>query len=333
MSKRKHCVIGISLAIVLLLWSITFCRAQSLTAVSTHGALKVQDGKILDSHNKPPQLRGISLSWSVWGGRKYYNPQVVNWLKRDFSINLLRVAMAIEPDSGYLKDPAGQQKLVTAVIDAAIKEGIYVLIDWHDHHANRNIKEAKSFFSTMSAKYSGVANVIYEIWNEPERVEWTLVKDYATEVIAEIRKNDKHSIIVVGSPSWDQDIDVAAKDPIVGFENIAYSFHFYASDPNHQEKLMNKADAAIALGLPVMVTEWGVGESDGDGVFDRQKSDKWVNWMEKHKLSSANWNLTDKKETTALLLPGARLSGEWPRQMLSPAGRYIRALLVKLNKN
>jgi endoglucanase len=333
MSPTKHYIIKISGVVVLLLWSVTFCKAQHINAVNSHGALKVEGGKILDSHNKPAQLRGISLSWSVWGGRKYYNPEVVQWLKKDFKINLLRVSMAVEPDGGYLKDPIGQEKLITAVIDAALKEGIYVLIDWHDHHANVNVKEAKSFFKKMSAKYSGVPNVIYEIWNEPERIAWKEVKAYALEVIAEIRKNDKENIIIVGSPSWDQDIDIAAKDPIKGFKNIAYSFHFYASDPNHQEKLMKKTDDALNFGLPVMVTEWGVGEANGNGVFDQQKSDKWLNWMEQHKLSFANWNLTDKKETTALLLPGASVSGQWPSAMLTPAGIYIRQWLIKLNKN
>jgi len=333
MAANKHCTIKISGIVMLLFWSVTFCKAQSANAVNLHGALKVRDGKILNSYNKPPQLRGISLSWSAWGGRKYYNPEVVTWLKKDFKISLLRVAMAVEPDSGYLKDPDGQERLITAVVDAAIKEGIYVLIDWHDHHANVNINEAKSFFKKMSAKYSGVPNIIYEIWNEPERVEWKVVKDYALEVIAEIRKNDKENIIVIGSPNWDQDIDIAAKDPIKGFKNIAYSFHFYASDPDHQDKLMNKANLALGLELPIMVTEWGVGEANGNGVFDVQKSDKWVNWMEQHKLSSANWNLTDKKETTALLLPGAPIPGGWSQEMLTPAGIYIRSLLINLNKN
>ncbi len=333
MVAAKPCTLQSLGVIILFLWSITFCKAQGTNAVSVHGALKVQSGKILDSHNKPPQLRGISLSWSVWGGRKYYNPEVVSWLKKDFKINLLRVAMAVEPNNGYLQDPDGQEGIITEVIDAAIKEGIYVLIDWHDHHANVNIKEAKTFFGKISAKYSGVPNIIYEIWNEPERVEWKVVKDYALAVITEIRKNDKENIIVVGSPNWDQDIDIVAKDSIKGFKNIAYSFHFYASDSNHQEKLMNKANLALNLGLPVIVTEWGVGEANGNGVFDVQKSDRWVNWMEKHKLSSANWNLTDKKETTALLLPGATASGQWPYTMLTPAGIYIRQWLIKLNKN
>jgi endoglucanase len=321
--------------VLLLLFCLSFTAqgmAQSLSPVKQHGALKVSHGQMVDSHGAAPQLRGISMSWSVWGGKKYYNPQVVRWLRSDFKTSLLRVSMAVEPQGGYLKDPEGQEKLVTAVIDEAILQGIYVLIDWHDHHANINVAASKAFFGKMSRKYAGIPNVIYEIWNEPEKIEWPTIKNYATEVIATIRKNDPENVIVVGSPSWDQGVDIAAKDRITGFKNIVYSFHFYASDPNHQEKLMAKADAAILAGLPLFVTEWGVGESNGDGIFDAEKTGGWWNWMERNKLSSANWNITDKQETTALLLPGAGAEGNWSLSSLSPAGLYIRAQLRKFNK-
>lgn len=305
--------------------------SQTNTPVAKHGQLQVQNGVMVNSKNEPPQLRGISLSWSIWGGRKYYNPQVINWLADDFKVSLLRVSMAIEPDSGYLKDPKGQEQLITRVIDAGIKKGLYVLIDWHDHHADKNLQQSKAFFSKMAKRYSGVPNVIYEVWNEPEKEAWSTIKNYATEVIREIRKHDKENIIVVGSPFWDQHVDVAAKDPIIGQRNIVYSFHFYASDANHQERLMARADEAIRLKLPLFVTEWGVGEANGDGVFDAEKNAKWMNWMEQHKLSWANWNITDKKETTAILMPAANVKGSWTIYELTPAGQYIRTQLIKLN--
>ncbi|EDM38079.1 Cellulase [Pedobacter sp. BAL39] len=309
-----------------------FSYAQEINWLKRNGALKVANGKILNSHNAAPQLRGISLSWSIWGGKKYYNKEVVNWLCDDFKVSLLRVSMAIQPDSGYLQFPVEQERLVVSTVDAAIKKGIYVLIDWHDHHADEHLEQSKAFFARMARRYAGKPNVIYEIFNEPEKVSWRTVKTYAEAVIAEIRKYDPHNVIVVGSPHWDQDIDTVAKDPIKGFSNIAYSFHFYASEPSHQELLMSRADEAIAAGLPVFVTEWGVGEASGDGVFDRQKTDKWYAWMEKHQLSWANWNVTDKKETTALLEPGASPAGKWKLNMLTPAGKYIRTQLRTFNK-
>jgi endoglucanase len=331
MTKTRMIRLCCMLVCVTMTTGILKTTAQKKNKAPVVSALKVQDGEIVNNQGKPAELRGISLSWSVWGGRKYYNPEVVNWLKSDFKINLLRISMAVEPDSGYLKDPVGQEKLVINTTDAAIKQGLYVLIDWHDHHANKNLTQSKAFFLKMSKRYAGVPNVIYEIWNEPERVEWSIVKGYAEQVIAEIRKNDKQNLIVVGSPSWDQDVDVAAKDPIKGVSNIAYSFHFYASDPNHQEHLMAKADEAIKLKLPLFVTEWGVGEANGDGEFNVAKTEKWINWMKTNRLSWANWNITDKKETTAILKPGASEQGNWSPSDLTPAGLYIRNQLNKLN--
>jgi endoglucanase len=305
---------------------------QPLTPVAKNGALHVENGLIVNQNGVPPQLRGISLSWSIWEGRKYYNPAVVNWLSSDFKISILRAAMAVQPDNGYLQQPSVQMQLIINVVDAAIQNGIYVLIDWHDHHSNQHVEQSRQFFAMMAKRYAGTPNVIYEVWNEPERISWDTVKNYAVQIITEIRKYDPDNLIIVGSPHWDQDVDVAAADPINGFKNIAYSFHFYASDPNHQEALRAKADKAIKSGLPLFVTEWGVGEANGNGKFDRKKTEVWLKWVEDNKLSWANWNITDKDETTAILMPDAPVTGGWTNDQLTAAGVYIREKLRELNR-
>lgn len=302
------------------------------TPVEKNGVLRVEGNKLVNQHGVEPQLRGISLSWSVWGGRKYYNPAVLDWLVSDFKAGIVRVAMGVQPKHGYLEEHALQRQLVVNEVDQAIKDGIYVLIDWHDHNSNLHTEQSKAFFADMAKKYAGVPNVIYEIWNEPERVSWDTVKNYAVQVITEIRKYDADNLIVVGCPHWDQDVDIAAASPITGFKNIVYSFHFYASDPGHQASLMAKADKAIKLGLPLIVTEWGVGEANGNGKFDREKTKTWLNWMETNHLSWTNWNITDKEETTAILLPGAPANGGWTDDQLTSAGLYIRNVLRELNK-
>ncbi|MGV8880335.1 MAG: glycoside hydrolase family 5 protein [Sphingobacteriaceae bacterium] len=320
---------------ILILMFIVSCYtayAQEKTPVALHGQLSVANGKIVDHHNQAAPLRGVSMFWSIWEGQQYYNPEVINWLRKDFKISLLRLAMGIEPKGGFLSNPIQQKELVISSVDAAIKNGLYVVIDWHDHHAHQHQDKAIAFFSEMAKRYAGKENVIYEIYNEPLQIDWQIIKSYAVDVIKAIRIYDKENIIIVGSPSWDQDVDVAAKDPITGFKNIAYSFHFYASDPNHQERLRKKADIAIAAGLPLFITEWGVGESNGNGIFDIRKTDKWIKWMEDNKLSWANWSLVDKKETTAILSNGAPVNGGWTTGQLSPGGQYIRNKLRTLNE-
>jgi endoglucanase len=318
------------LIVLLAMGTATFASAQ--TPVAKNGALHVEGGQIVNQHGVPPQLRGISFSWSIWQGRKYYNTDVVDWLASDFKVSVIRAAMAVQPDHGYLQEPDSQKQLIVNVIDEAVKDGIYVLIDWHDHNGYLHIPQSKQFFAEMAKKYKGVPNVIYEIWNEPERIGWDTVKNYAVQVITEIRKYDPDNLIIVGSPHWDQDVDVAAADPITGFKNIAYSFHFYASDPSHQDKLRAKGDLAIKRGLPLFITEWGVGEASGNGAFNMDENITWMKWVAANKLSWANWNITDKQETTAILEPGAPTNGGWTNDQLTPAGSYIRNVIRDLNE-
>jgi len=314
----------------ILLAVVTF--AQPPRPVEVNGPLKVIGNILVNKEGLPPQLRGISLSWSLWAGKKYYNPAVVNWLTKDFKITLIRASMGVQPDQGYLQNPDEQLKLMSSVIDQAIQNGIYVLIDWHDHNAEKHLDASKAFFTNMAQKYAGIPNVIYEIFNEPVHQSWQVVKSYSEEVIKVIRKYDFQNVIVIGSPRWDQDVDIAASDPITGFDNLAYSFHFYASDPNHQEKLRAKAELAMNRGIALFVTECGVGESNGNGEFNRGKTAVWMDWLEKNHLSWVVWHITDKNETTSILLPGASEKGEWKENNLTESGQYIREKIRQLNK-
>ena len=55
------------------------------------------------------------------------------------------------------------------------KQGIYVVIDFHEHGAENFVK-SKTFFSAMAQKYGNFPNVIYEIYNEPLKVMNKVVK-------------------------------------------------------------------------------------------------------------------------------------------------------------
>ena len=38
---------------------------------------------------------------------------------------------------------------------------------------------------------------------------------------------DPDNLIPLGAPEWSQKVDLVAADPIIGYDNIAYTFHFY----------------------------------------------------------------------------------------------------------
>ena len=303
---------------------IFLCAAFHSNAqpVKTHGRLKVTGTQLTDKNNEPLVLNGMSFGWSCFHPR-FYTAAAVRWLHKDWKCNVVRAALGVEPDNGYLKDPGRSMQLIKTVVDAAINEGIYVIIDWHSH--NINLKEAKSFFKEMATTYGSHPNIIYEIFNEPDYETWDEVKKYSTEIIATIRAIDTHNIILVGSPHWNQDIHLPAEDPISGYDNLMYTVHFYAA--THKQFLRDRTDAAIAKGLPVFISESAGMQATGDGPVDYAEWNKWISWMDAKKISWVTWSVSDKDETCSVLNKSASDYGGWKKEDLKESGIKTREFL------
>ena len=296
--------------------------------VKTYGQLKVEGTKLVDKNGKPVVLRGMSFGWHNWWPR-FYNAGTVKWLHDDWKCSVVRAAMGVEPDGGYIKDSAGSVDKIKAVVDAAIKEGIYVIIDWHSH--NIRLNEAKVFFTKMAKDYGKYPNVIYEIFNEPDYETWPEVKTYSEEVIKTIRAIDPDNIILVGSPRWDQDIQLPAADPIKGYTNLMYTVHFYAA--THKQWLRDKTDEAIKNGLPIFISECAGMEASGNGPLNYEEWQKWIDWMETRQLSWITWSVSDKDETCSVLKTSAASDGNWKEEDLKESGIKTREYLRRYNKN
>lgn len=282
--------------------------------------------QLTDQHNNPVVLRGMSFGWHNWWPR-FYNKEAVSWLATDWKCSVVRAAMGVEPNRGYLKDAAGSKEKVEAVVDGAIDAGIYVIIDWHSHNIQQ--KEAVKFFTEMATKYGRHPNVIYEIFNEPDHESWTEVKAYSEEIITAIRAIDPDNIILVGSPHWDQDVHLAADDPLIGQTNIMYTLHFYAA--THKEGLRGRAEYALQKGLPIFISESAGMEASGNGVLNDEEWLRWIDWAERHKISWITWSVSDKDETCSVLKKSASSTGGWKEEDLKESGMKTRALLRKYN--
>lgn len=303
--------------------------AMNAQFVKKHGQLKVTGTQLVDQSGKPIVLRGMSFGWhSMWP--RFYNKQAVKWLHKDWKVNVVRAAMGIEHgENHYLQNPEFSKEKVKAVVDGAIKENIYVIIDWHSHSIN--LKEAKEFFDEMSKTYGKHPNVIYEIFNEPDYETWPEIKAYSEEVIKVIRQNDPDNIILVGSPRWDQEVNLPAEDPIKGFDNLMYTMHFYAG--THKQWLRDRTDEAMKKGLPIFVSESAGMEATGDGPMDYAEWQKFIDWMESNKISWITWSVSDKDETCSVLKKTAKSTGKWKESDLKDSGIKTRNYLRKLNKD
>jgi len=298
------------------------------TAVARHGKLQVRGNRIVDKTGKPVALHGMSLFWSQWMGQ-YYNADAVNWLVTDWRCDIVRAAMGVG-SGGYLENPAREKQKVIVAVDAAIKAGVYVLIDWHDHDAHKHTKESVAFFGEMAKRYAKVPNVIYETYNEPlEKTDWaTEIKPYHETVIKEIRRHAPDSLVVCGTRMWSQKVDEASLNPI-RLPNVAYTLHFYAT--THRQYLRDAATTALKNGVALMVTEFGTTEASGDGLVDVEETKKWWAFLAANDISWCNWSVADKVETSAILKPGGAGRGGWSDATITPSGKLVRDELRRLN--
>jgi endoglucanase len=290
--------------------------------VKKHGNLSVEGTKLVDQHGNVIVLKGVSYGWHNWWPR-FYNKKTVSWLYKDWKCTVVRAAMGVEPQKGYLKDPGWSKETIEAVIEGAIENGIYVIIDWHSH--GLHLDNALVFFEEMAKKYGTYPNVIYEIYNEPVYQSWTDVKSYSTEVIRKIREFDPDNVILVGSPHWDQDIHLVADDPIEGFNNLMYTLHFYAA--THGQYLFERGDYALKKGVPLFVSECAGMSANGDGPINYEAWKKWIDWMNVNQVSWVCWAIADKNETCSMLKETAGSEGKWKETDLKESGIKTRELI------
>lgn len=288
--------------------------------------LHVQGSQLVNGQNQPVVLQGFS-TFGLNYMPEYVNEGVFRFLKEQMNSDVIRLALYTQESGGYCS--GGSQEQLKALIDqgvnAAEKTGQYVIIDWHilsDGNPNTHINEAAAFFNEMSARYKDKTHVFYEICNEPNGVDWNTIKQYANQIIPVIRKNDPNGVILVGTPTWSQDVDVASQSPLTGYSNIMYTLHFYAA--THKENIRNKLISAHANGLPVFVSEFGISSADGNGSLDPASGNAWISLLNQYGISRVGWALSNKNEASALFVPGSSTalnlndlsaSGKWFHQV------------------
>jgi endoglucanase len=301
-------------------------KEKSKGFVDKHGFLSVKGTALTDQQGDTLMLRGVSFGWHNWWS-EFYNKETVACLKNDWNTTLVRAAIGVDPEGAYMDNPEKAMQCLYTVVDAAIENNMYVIIDWHSHTIKE--KEAKAFFTQVATKYKDYPNIIYEIFNEPERQTWAEVKTYSEELIKTIRQIDKKNIILVGCPHWDQDIHLVADDPIQGYGNIMYTVHFYAA--THKKELRDRADYALKKGIPIFISECASMEATGDGSIDHTSWQEWLDWMETNKLSWVTWSVSSKNETCSMIKNATSPLSGWKDEDLKEWGQIVKRTLIDYN--
>jgi aryl-phospho-beta-D-glucosidase BglC (GH1 family) len=325
--------------------------ANAETAVERHGQLKTVGSNIVNKDNEIVQLRGMSFYWSQWEGPQFYTADVLNQLVDSWKCTVVRVAYA-NGNTGWSS--------CTTVIDAAIKKGIYVIIDWHSYNAHEQESAALTFFKEQATKYKDIPNVIFEPYNEPKwaggaeadvgdlanaKKTWIAIKPYLKNVTKAIRATGAQNLVILGTPYYSQFVNVAASDQVVDdgnkpFTNVAYTFHFYAASHGTNSYYMKKDNATSmvpgylngGLGkIPIFVTEWGTTHSDGgkslNPYVDEENTAWWfTNYIDKNHISHCNWAVNNSGDASSAFAGGGGPSN--PSASGKVAKKYITVSTV-----
>lgn len=317
--------------------------APAGSPVAKHGALKVSGNKIVDKDNNAVKLRGMSFYWAGLGevglGDPYYNDAVVGWLAHDFKASVVRAAIpATKNDgvgmdneyrgvtSGYADgDSALMVRKTIAVVEACIKRGMYVIIDWHTHNKSGDGRsysaKGAEFLGNMAKKYGQYPNVLFEPFNEPVESN-SSVANYVNPIITAIRQSSQN-IIIVGSDGWSSQPNGVN----VNGTNIAYSYHFYANTHSKGAK-SGDVDAALNNNKAVFVTEFGTTSANGKTGHNPGASDEWITYLEGKNVSWVNWEVGHRDEESAILSASASTGGPWS---LKAAGTWVRNKIINYN--
>lgn len=317
--------------------------------VEEYGKLYVDGTNLMSSvTGEPVQLTGMS-SYGLYMCSAFFNEEIVKTLTQDWGCSVIRIAMyTVGTSDGYIERPEKYFNLMCEITDMCIDAGVYIIVDWHilaDGDPNQYKAEAIDFFDRYSAIYGDCDNVIYEICNEPngtcfdnpdETVGWeNCIKPYANEVIPVIRKNAPDSVIIVGTSTWSHDVHIASESPLEGYDNIMYTFHFYAGSSGQETR--DIVDQALANGLPIFCTEWGTTYDSGNGGPCLEESDVWLDFLNERNISWCNWSIGGAAAETSnallymsnYLTPEEKMQGHWPDEFISASGLYVREKILE----
>jgi endoglucanase len=209
--------------------------------------------------------------------------------------------------------------------------GMYVIVDWHmltPGDPNVNLTKAKTFFTEIAQRHRDKPNVLYEVANEPNGVNWARIKSYHEQIIPVIRAQDPDSVILLGTRAWSSlgISDGATEQEIinspVNATNVMYTFHFYAA--SHGSEYLNALSRA-ADRIPMFVTEFGTQTASGDGGNNFTRSQQYLDLMATKKISWTNWNYSDDFRSGAVFTTGTCPGGPFTgTTRLKPAGVWVR---------
>lgn len=158
------------------------------------------------------------------------------------------------------------------------ENGMYVVIDLHyigniatgagdemivlEEMTPRELSLA--FWTQTKAYFKVAPHVIFEIFNEPAHIQAESWRENAQVLIGAIRAQGADQLIIAGGVEYSRDLSWVLDCPLQD-SNLAYAAHIY---PSHSQALWDYWFGDAAERYPVLLTEWGFMQPDGELKHD-----------------------------------------------------------------
>jgi endoglucanase len=184
------------------------------------------------------------------------------------------------------------------------------------------VQRTTTFWSNVAPQFANDSHVLFELYNEPiNSGDWPTLRDHMQSWYDTVRRSAPDNLVLVGTPSWDQEIGETAANPVNG-SNIAYVSHTYPMHWAWDEHRQGIQQAAAAH--PVVVTEWGYqapsgGMNDATGGTLSDYAEPWREFVDGLGLSWTAWVASSTWGPPMFAFGGAGLTefGQFAKTWLS----------------
>ena len=311
---------------ILLLSSCTSKSFDGKDRPSNRGQLQVIDNKLCGEDGNTIMLRGISNN-GVSISERYINQECFDDIAKVMGANVIRMSLYTSGTGtvGYCNggDKNRLKQDIYNAVEYAKNSDMYIIIDWHvlqDQNPNKYIEDAKVFFDEISKELKDEKHIIYEICNEPNNCTWDVVSEYANTIIPIIRNNDENSLILVGSPDWSKDLKEIYDKPL-SYDNIMYTFHFYAE--THKQEYQDIVKQYSDKGLPLFISEFGICTASAGFPINEEEANKWIELCENEGISYVMWSFAKNGEPCSAISTQCVKTKNFTYDDFSFAGKWL----------
>ena len=260
-------------------------RFRAVIAVSAlaQPPLQVRGNELL-AGGQPIRLRGVAVGDPILAreGRPLSDYERI---AHDWHANVVRISL--HPSVWKHSPHAEVLAKVKRDVDAALANGLYVILDWH------TIGWPDGYYEKIAAAWDDDPKDLYDsnfalaesFWNEASALvrhrtaassssfgtsrsgrkndtepdvppEWEKLRPYFEKLLAIVRRHGSNVVLATGN-GWAYDLQGIREDPLPG-KNVAYCWHIYADTDDNDEKEWAKHLDALQTVAPVIVTRMGL---------------------------------------------------------------------------